>query len=171
MASLFTNSKSYDRTSVVQLDDGTTYLPVKIIPYLGKEINNDSYPEKEKDSTIINALVSSFNIHWGTRTQFSYTLSTDIYAYTFGENMDELIISGIGFRPCTVNDERNANKSLEDLIHFWEINNIGEYGWYCTIKIGTNIYKAYLVEGEIGATDQVPGIFPFKFTFNAILIE
>lgn len=172
MASLFTNSESYDRTSVVLLDDGTTYLPVKIIPAEGdKKINNDNYPDKEKDSSIINALVSSFNIQWNTRTQFTSTLGVRIYAYTFGESMDEISISGMGFRPCTATSEKEANVALDDLIDFWETNNIGKHGKYCKIIIDKKIYKGYLISGEIGCTDQLTGVFPFKFIFNAVLTD
>ena len=172
MASLFTNSESYDRTSVVPLDDGTTYLHIRIIPAVSgsKRINNDNYPNKENDKNIIEAIVSNFNIHWGTRTQFTYTLGKDLYAYTFGENADEISISGLGFRPCNAKRE-SSNDALNDLIDFWEKNNMGKHGKYCKIQIDKNIYKAYLTDGEIGSTDQVPGIFPFKFNFTAILSD
>jgi len=159
MASLFCTPDRYDKTKVLLLDDGTTYFNVKIIPVASaKEVNNTRNHENG-----INALVSNINIESDTRTQFIPTLGTDIYAYTFGENLDNISIGGLGFLPCG-SDENGFTQ----LVDFWSKNNVGKHGRACILYIGDNVYKAYLIQAEIGITEQLLGVFPFKFTFASL---
>ena len=159
MASLFCTPDSYDKTKVLSLDNGETYFAVNITPVVGdKELNNSKLHEKG-----INAIVSNFNIESNTRTQFVSTLGIDVYAYTFGENLDQITISGMGFIPCG-----GSANGFNELIEFWSDNNIGRHGLFCKIVINGISYKAYLTDAEIGATERLLGIFAFKFIFQAV---
>lgn len=158
MASLFSTAENYDKTAVLLLDDGETYFPVRVYPISGDPLTNKTLHEGS-----INALVSNLNIESATRTQFISTLGIDIYAYTFGETLDTITISGLGFIPCD-----GSSNGFNDLVDFWEDNNIGKHGLACIIYINGITFKAYLVNAEVGSTEKLLGLFPFKFTFQAL---
>lgn len=164
MASLFCTPDRYDKTNVLLLDEGETYFPVKIIPIAG----GDPLTNNKLHENSINAIVSNLNIECSTRTQFVSTLGIDIYAYTFGETLDTLTISGFGFMPCGTGDSGKSDNGFNDILNFWDVNNIGKHGKACTVYINDIMFKAYLVNAEIGSTEKLLGLFPFKFTFQAL---
>lgn len=160
MAGLFTSDGKQHRTNIVLLE-GDQYMPVLIQPASGsgRSINNDDF-----NIGGIAAFISGANFSCTSRTMQNYTLGTDVYLYTFGEALWNISISGMGYIPCY-----SDTPSINDLIDFYDVNNIGKHGKYCTLIISNKTFKAYLTSGEIGATNEALGVFPFKFEFVGLL--
>ena len=158
MAGLFTSNGKQRRTNIVLLE-GDQYMPMRIEPVSGQPINNENF-----HNGAIEALISGANFSCTSRTMQNYTLGIDVYLYTFGEALWNISISGMGYIPCD-----SDNPSINDLIDFYDVNNIGKHGKYCTLIISNKVFKAYLTGGEIGATNEALGLFPFKFEFVGLL--
>ena len=158
MAGLFTSDDKQNRTDIVLLE-GDQYMPVRIEPVSGPPIHNDNYHEGA-----IEAFISGANFNSSARVSQNFTLGTDVYLYTFGEALWDISISGMGYIPCD-----SDNISFNDLVDFYDVNNIGKHGKYCTLIIANKTFKAYLVSCEIGASNESLGVFPFKFQFMALL--
>lgn len=159
MAGLFTSNGTHRRTDVVLLE-GDQYMPVRIEPVAsGKPISNN-----DMHRGAIEAFITGANLQCQSRTMENYTLGIDVYMYTFGESLWGISISGMGYVPCD-----SSTPSINDLIDFYDVNNIGKHGKYCRLILSDKVFKAYLTGCEIGATSEALGIFPFKFDFKGLL--
>lgn len=160
MASIFSTEGLEHKTQVLQLEPGTRFMSVYIEPAAGGPdiVNGDK-------STGLEAIVTGYNITAETRTQFTPTLGFAVYAYTFGENLVDITISGLGYTPCGSDDF-----TIDKLIKFWDDNNVAKHGKPCRIVINKTTYKAYLLASEIGESEQLLGMYPFKFVFKGVLV-
>ena len=159
MPSLFSTDAYTHKTKVLSLDEKKTYMPVSIEAAAGgPDIHN------WVKTGALEAIVTGINVNMESRTQFTPTLGIAVYAYTFGENLVDITISGLGYTPCGTEDP-----TIDKLIKFWDTNNVGKHGKPCRITINKTTYKAYLLAGEIGESEQLPGMYPFKFVFKGVL--
>lgn len=160
MASIFSTDALEHRTQVLQLEPGARFMTVYIEPAAG----GPAIQNGDKTGAL-SAIVTGYNIAAAARTQFTSTLGVSVYAYTFGENLVDIIISGLGYTPCG-SDEFTIDK----LIKFWDDNTVAKHGKACRLVINKTTYKAYLLESEIGESEQLLGMYPFKFLFKGVLV-
>lgn len=131
-----------------------------VIKGSGTQISNNS-------SSVFKGFITSISQAAAARVEWSYTLGTNIFAYVFGDSLWDITVQGSGYIPC----DNSGKTGYEEVVAFYENNNIAKEGKYCDVLIGSDSYRAYLVSGDIGTyQDATLGLFPFTFKFMAIKV-
>jgi len=199
-SSLFTSSENSDRAQLFNLADTPLEQELVTISIRTTAGENalDNYNIKQDKSSgggiEIDALLTGINLTTQVRNNVTYTLGNNIYLYVFGESVYNLTVSGYGYLPCkksipdvwveevraaginsygdyTMGGEQTTLDAFNDLIDFYQKNNVAKEGKYCKIRLGKKIFKGYLINVDLGLTEQAHALVPFKLSFIGIFKE
>lgn len=162
-ASIFNTKESVNRTKPIQLDSEGQPIFKVVIQQTG---GGDAYTnDHQADSLPFMGIVLQVSINTASRTTWTHTLGKAVFAYTFGTEVYDIIIGGVGFIKC--NETQDGFSKAFD---FYKDNNIAAEGKYCKIILGKKNFNGYLMSSSITTAPDPAEMcaFPFKFMFKAV---
>lgn len=144
-------------------------LDSNVIPGAIEVKSNSKSLTDENDSTPTYVLITACDYIQRTKHQFSKSMDSNIYLYTFGDDISDITISGIAF----TNSCDGNTTGLSSLLQFYsdnKVSNVTADGIpELKIRIGDSSFiYAYLIACQIRVADASNRIVNFTLSMKAI---
>jgi hypothetical protein len=130
----------------------------------------------EPNIDAISVVITKFQVDYGVHVQFQKTLQQAVYAYTFGDNMGDVIIGGLAFfggcgsgimddeNPVVAGEPAAANTSgMKQVLEYYLKNKMSTRTSPITITFADQKIEGYLVGCQLSTAD--PSTYSCGFTF------
>ena len=115
----------------------------------------------------LDGIVTDLYLEKSESVSLASTLGSDMFLYVGGASPWIIQIGGYAFAPC-----KTDTHGFDTIIQWYNDENVSKTGGYCTLTLGTQVFKGYLTTCQIASADkEALNLFRFKFKFIAVRIQ